>query len=157
MIKISTEPNKSQQIIRQAEILLYEANFTIKPFSLTMKSEQTLYYAIGEFAYSITPLETPNNKMVQEKLREILMASFQKTVIDFDPSEIISYILNQERMDVMTAYLWATNELQRHLNEMPPQTKEYFTSLLSKVIIAFPNIHSEDLLLVQNFTHDLNA
>jgi len=118
---------------------------------------QNLYYALGEVTHAISKAGGITHKKAKKKLNKVLVEEFNQETLNFDPSDIISHVLEKDSMDATTAYNWAIKEIRLNKHFMTEKIKEHFIHVLQRTIKIFPPSTSKEVFLLDNFINEILA
>lgn len=122
-----------------------------------MDATQSLYYGLGQMCYAIAKSDGDVQNQELEKVRQIVAEKTANHQLDFDVSEIIFRVLDNENMDVENAYEWSIKEIKNHKYKLTEEMKKDFISTVQKVADAFPPITQKEKDIIEKFKHELNT
>lgn len=120
-----------------------------------MDSRESLFYALGEFAYAIALADGKIQKQEKETLKKILSEEF-KIGEGYDYSNIIFEILKKDKtQNVQSTYNWAMKEIKLNSHYLSPELKEKFIRVIKTVAEAFLPVTKEETVLLEKFKRDI--
>ncbi len=116
---------------------------------------ENLHYAIGQLAYAVAFADGKVQKQEREKFHAIVEAEMRCKDYDFDISEIIFKIMDRDKMDAVTAYKWAMNEIRLNSHYLSPELKKTFVKVMKKIAKVYPPITVEEDRLLKRFEEEI--
>jgi len=120
-----------------------------------MNPIENLHYAIGQLAFAIAFADGKIQKEESEKFHKIVTEELENKAYDFDVSEIIFQVMNKDKMDSDTVYLWALNEIKQNSHYLSPELKTKFISVIEKIANAYPPVTKSEQEIINRFQSDI--
>jgi uncharacterized tellurite resistance protein B-like protein len=120
-----------------------------------MTSTESLYYAIGELAYSIARADGNVQKEEQQRFHDLVSEHLNNKEYAFDVSDIIFQVMTKDKIDAETTYQWAMNQIKMNSHYLSPELKETFIKVMETVAKAYPPVTIEEQNLIDKFKTDI--
>jgi uncharacterized tellurite resistance protein B-like protein len=121
-----------------------------------MTPTENLHYAIGQLAYAIAKADGEVQKEEREKFARVVATELRMHDQDFNVSDIIFKILEDEKIiSTSDAYDWAMKQIRTNSHYLSPRLKETFVKVIQKVAKAYPPVTIDELEILQKFRKDI--
>ena len=120
-----------------------------------MEARKAIYYGLGHLAYAVAMADGAVQADEKARLEQIVVEEALKLNFEADVSEIIFQILDQEKMDVETTFVWGMDELQKGKSALTPEIIEGFVQILEKVAASFPPTTPEEQAVIDRFKREV--
>lgn len=121
-----------------------------------MDSKQQLYSALGQVAYAIAMADGEAQIEEKEKFHQIITEAAQKYDKDFDFADVMFQLMDQDHMDVETAYDWAIKQFKLGSNRLTDELKNNIIKILIDVAKAYPPVEIEEMDILERIQKDLD-
>lgn len=116
---------------------------------------ENLHYAIGELAYAVAHADGKVHKEEKKKFQNIVAAELRCKDYDFDVSDIIFRIMDNDKTDSETTYKWAMDQIRLNSHYLSPELKETFIKVMEKVAKAYPPVTASEQTIIDRFKKDI--
>ncbi len=124
---------------------------------MSMDAKETLYYALGELAYSVAMADGEVQLEEGKKVHDLLVEEAQKRNFEYDITEIIFKILEKQKLDMATTLAWAKKEMELGSHKLTDDLKKEFIAFVEGVAKAYPPYTEKERAVVEEFRDFLNA
>ena len=129
---------------------------TGKKLNPMMSPLQNIHYAIGELAYAMAMADGKIQPEERLKFHDIVKAEINWKDYDFDISEIIFHILEQDKEhDSEALYLSAMHTLKTNCHYLSPELKDTIIIVVEKIARAFPPIQGAKKRLLEKLKEEI--
>ncbi|MBD3639327.1 MAG: hypothetical protein HUJ25_18365 [Crocinitomicaceae bacterium] len=119
-----------------------------------MDSKQSLYYALGIFAYGIAKADGKIQHEEKEELHKIVQEETDHNM-DFQYVEIIFNILQKDKAGFDDIHKWALDALEKGKYHLTSDIKDQFINVMKRVADAFPPKTDEEHELINTFIQEI--
>lgn len=119
-----------------------------------MDNKQSLYYALGIFAYAIAKADGKIQQEEMEELHKIVSEELDHNM-DFQYVEIIFKILQKDKAGFEDVHKWALDALEKGKYHLTPEIKEQFIQVMKRVGDAFPPKTDEEHQMINTFIQEI--
>jgi len=116
---------------------------------------ENLHYAIGQLAFSVASADGYVQPHERQKFHDIVAAELRCKDFDFNVSDIIFRIMEKDKLDSETAYLWAMKEIKQNSHYLSPALKKSFIMVLEKIAKAYSTVSDEENNIIERFKKDI--
>jgi len=116
---------------------------------------ENLHYAIGEMAYAMARVDGKVQLEERKKFHDIIESELKNKEYSFDISAIIFQIMDKDKQDSKTAYIWGMNQIRTNSHYLSPGLKKKFMNVIEKVAEAYPPVTREEQDLIDKFKKEL--
>jgi len=121
-----------------------------------MTPTENLHYAMGQLAYAIAKADGQIQKAEREKFATIVAAELRMHDEDFNVSEIIFKIIEDEKIiGTEEAYKSAMKQIHTNSHYLSPKLKETFIKVLEKVAKSYPPVTVDEMAILDKFKKDI--
>ena len=122
-----------------------------------MDAREYLFYGFGQVAYSMALSDGKVQRSEKEKLHDKIEEGLKKHDFDYDFTEIIFTLLDQE--DVFTpddTYNDGIKNMKLGSHKLTPELKNAFSNILETIAESFPPVTIEEQDILTKFRADIN-
>jgi uncharacterized tellurite resistance protein B-like protein len=121
-----------------------------------MTPTENLHYAIGQLAYAIAKADGQVQKQEREKFARIIAAELRMHDEDFNVSDIIFKIIEDEKIvSAKDAYEWAMAQIRTNSHYLSPKLKETFIKVMEKVAKSYPPVTIDEMEILEKFKKEI--
>lgn len=121
-----------------------------------MTPTENLHYAIGQLAYAIAKADGKIQKEEREKFARIVAAELRMHDEDFNVSDIIFKIIEDEKIvSAQEAYSWAMKQIRTNSHYLSPKLKETFIKVMEKVAKSYPPVTIDEMEILEKFKKEI--
>lgn len=121
-----------------------------------MTPKENLHYAMGQLAYAIAKADGEVQKEEREKFARIVAAELRMHDQDFDVSDIIFKVMDDDKfISANDAYDWAMKQIRTNSHYLSPGLKETFIKVMQKVAKAYPPVTTDEVSILARFQNEI--
>ncbi|MFN3916709.1 MAG: hypothetical protein ACK4K0_03105 [Flavobacteriales bacterium] len=120
-----------------------------------MDAVQSLYYGLGQVAYTVAASDGQIQSEELEKLETIFNGELRRRNHNVDYAEIIFKLLKKDGTSGDDAYGWAINAIKLGSHHLTPKMKQDFIEVIAEIAEAFPPTTKEEQEVINRFTKDM--
>jgi uncharacterized tellurite resistance protein B-like protein len=121
-----------------------------------MTPTENLHYAIGQLAYAIAKADGQVQNEEREKFAHIVAAELRMHDQDFNVSDIIFKVLDDDKfISAKDAYDWAMKQIRTNSHYLSPALKETFIKVMQKVARAYPPVTADEISILAKFQDEI--
>lgn len=121
-----------------------------------MTPTENLHYAMGQLAYAVAKADGQVQKEEREKFAKIVAAELRMHDQDFNVTDIIFKVLEDEKfIKAKDAYDWAMKQIRTNSHYLSPELKKNFIRVMQKVAKAYPPVTLDEVSILVRFQNDI--
>ena len=122
-----------------------------------MDALQSLYYGLGQVAYTVAASDGKVQLEELKKLEELVNGELEKRNHSPDYTGIIFKLLHKDGASGDNAYDWAINSIKLGSHHLSPKMREDFIAVIKKVAEAYPPTTLEEQAVISQFEKDIST
>lgn len=120
-----------------------------------MNATQKIYYALGQLAYLVALADGKVQESEIRALHKLVINEIKKHNTNFEYSDIIFNVLNEEKLNPDLIYEFAINELKEASEFITESIKNEILSVLTNIASSYDNVSDEELKVIRNVEEEL--